>query len=144
MEQSEGYDEMLLRGQGPLPRKSGSAIIAVRGGTDTKARLCDAISRIVSDKQLTQPAAAKLLGINQPKVSALLNKKLTGFSVERLMLFLVSLQHEVVIQVTPQSPTTIRSHRRSKSKVASASRKSRAKQITSPPVAPASQEIAVF
>jgi predicted XRE-type DNA-binding protein len=65
----------------------------------TKARLCAALNRIVERQGLTQAEVAAQLGINQPKVSALLNYKLEGFSVERLMHFLVSLGHDVEILV---------------------------------------------
>jgi predicted XRE-type DNA-binding protein len=65
----------------------------------TKASLCAALNRIVKRHRLTQAEVATQLGINQPKVSALLNYKLDGFSVERLMQFLVSLGHDVEILV---------------------------------------------
>jgi len=66
---------------------------------DTKSRLCAALNRIVERKRLTQAEVAAALGINQPKVSALLHYKLEGFSVERLMHFLVALGHDVEILV---------------------------------------------
>ena len=71
----------------------------------TKLRLSYAINRIVEERRLTQAAAAALLGINQPKVSALLNYKLSGFSVERLMTFLTALDRdvEIVIRKKPRS-----------------------------------------
>ncbi|MGA7858685.1 MAG: helix-turn-helix transcriptional regulator [Terracidiphilus sp.] len=65
----------------------------------TKARLCATLSRIVERERLTQAQVAAALGINQPKVSALLNYKLEGFSVERLMRFLVALGQDVEIHV---------------------------------------------
>jgi predicted XRE-type DNA-binding protein len=65
----------------------------------TKARLCAALIRIVERQRLTQAQVAFTLGINQPKVSALLNYKLEGFTVERLMHFLVALGHDVEILV---------------------------------------------
>jgi len=68
----------------------------------TKLRLGAAIYHIAKDRRLTQAKAAKLLGINQPKVSALLNFRLEGFSVERLMHFLTALEHDVVIQIMPR------------------------------------------
>jgi predicted XRE-type DNA-binding protein len=49
-----------------------------------KAELVRQISNSIDAKDLTQTEAAKLLGIDQPKVSALLNGKLSGFSTERL------------------------------------------------------------
>ena len=72
---------------------------------DTKARLGAAICRIVERRRLTQAEVAAALMINQPKVSALLNYKLEGFSVERLMRFLVILGQdvEIVIKARPRS-----------------------------------------
>src|ERR1039458_1574979 len=66
---------------------------------DPKVRLGAAICRIVERQRLTQVEVAAALGINQPKVSALLHYKLEGFSVERLMRFLVALGQDVEIRV---------------------------------------------
>jgi predicted XRE-type DNA-binding protein len=66
---------------------------------DTKARLGAALNLIVERQRLTQAQVATALGINQPKVSALLHYKLEGFSVERLMHFLVALGQDVEILV---------------------------------------------
>jgi predicted XRE-type DNA-binding protein len=84
--------------------KSSSNVFADLGLPDaaelqTKARLCAALNQIVERRRLSQSAVAAALGINQPKVSALLNYKLEGFSVERLMHFLVALGHDVEILV---------------------------------------------
>lgn len=72
---------------------------------DTKARLAAALQRIARRRRLTQAELATALGINQPKVSALLHYKLEGFSVERLMHFLVALGHdvEIVVRTRPRS-----------------------------------------
>jgi predicted XRE-type DNA-binding protein len=66
---------------------------------DTKARLGAVINRIVQRRGLAQAEVAAALEINQPKVSALLHYKLEGFSVERLMRFLVALGQDVEIVV---------------------------------------------
>jgi len=68
---------------------------------DTEACLGAAIHRIVQRRRLTQAEVAVALAINQPKVSALLHFKLEGFSVERLMHFLVALGQDVEIVVKP-------------------------------------------
>jgi len=47
----------------------------------TKAELAWEIDHIIKKRKLTQAKAAELMGINQPKVSALLHRKLSGFSV---------------------------------------------------------------
>jgi len=72
---------------------------------DTKARLGAAINRIVERRGLTPAEVATALEINQPKVSALLHYKLQGFSVERLMRFLVALGQdvEIVVKAKPRS-----------------------------------------
>jgi predicted XRE-type DNA-binding protein len=71
----------------------------------TKLRLAHAINGVIARRRLTQAAAAEKLGINQPKVSALANYRLDGFSVERLMTFLTALDRdvEIVIKSKPRS-----------------------------------------
>lgn len=54
-------------------------------------RLAVAIQREIVAQEWSQAQAAEVLGVNQPKVSALLKYKLDGFSVERLMNFLTAL-----------------------------------------------------
>jgi predicted XRE-type DNA-binding protein len=71
----------------------------------TKARLCATLNRIVERQRLTQAEVAAALGINQPKVSALLHYKLEGFSVERLLCFLVALGQDVEIRVKAKPNT---------------------------------------
>jgi predicted XRE-type DNA-binding protein len=66
-----------------------------------KAGLVVKIDRTIRQRRLTQAAAAKLMGIDQPKVSAMLAGQFRGYSVERLMRFLVALGHDVEIVVKP-------------------------------------------
>ena len=68
----------------------------------TKTRLALALNRIIKDQALKQVDAARLLGVPQPKVSALVNYRLDGFSVEKLMDFIVALGRDVEIIVRPQ------------------------------------------
>jgi len=72
---------------------------------DVKVRLTVEIVRLINAKRLSQVAAAALLEINQPKVSALKNYKLDGFSVERLMTFLVCLGQRVDINIREHEKT---------------------------------------
>lgn len=76
------------------------------GELHTKARLAMTLNDILSKLRLSQAAAAKRLGIGQPKISALMNYKLEGFSVERLMKFLTALNCdvEIIIKKKPRSP----------------------------------------
>ncbi len=71
-----------------------------------KAELAARILEVVQQRRLTQQSAAKLLGINQPKVSALLNGRLDGFSTERLFRFLNALGCDVRITVSRPHPKT--------------------------------------
>ncbi len=59
-------------------------------------------NRLLTAQKLTQVTAASQLGVSQPKISALKNYKLDGFSVERLMSFLLALGHDVEIRIMPR------------------------------------------
>ena len=65
----------------------------------TKVRLAVAINDIIAGRKLTQKDAAGVLGVSQPKVSALARYRLRGFSVERLLNFVNALDHEVEIVI---------------------------------------------
>jgi predicted XRE-type DNA-binding protein len=69
-----------------------------------KAGLVVRIDRTIRKRKLTQSAAAQLMGIDQPKISAMLGSQFRGYSVERLnlMRFLVALGHDVEIVVKPR------------------------------------------
>ena len=66
-----------------------------------KARLTLQIARIIKDRGLTQTEAARILGIQQPHVSALARNRAGNFSVGRLIDFLTALGHDVEITVKP-------------------------------------------
>lgn len=67
----------------------------------TKTRLALALNRIIKDQALKQIDAARLLDVPQPKVSALVDYRLDGFSVEKLMDYIVALGRDVEIVVRP-------------------------------------------
>ena len=101
--------EMIKETDGAITRGTGN-VFADLGYADaeerqTKLRLAHAINGVIARRRLSQAAAAKKLGVNQPKVSALANYKLDGFSVERLMTFLTALDQdvEIVIKNKPRS-----------------------------------------
>ena len=66
-----------------------------------KAELARKIGRLIVERKLTQSQAASLLGIDQPKISALLRGRLQGFSSDRLFRFLNALGSDVEIVVRP-------------------------------------------
>jgi predicted XRE-type DNA-binding protein len=57
----------------------------------------------IQRRRLTQSQAAAILGIDQPKVSALKQGKLSGFSIERLMRLLLRLGRDIEITVKRRS-----------------------------------------
>jgi predicted XRE-type DNA-binding protein len=68
-----------------------------------KAELARRISGIIAAQNMTQTEAAEMLGIEQHKVAALVNGKLSGFSTTRLFHFLNALGRDVEIVVKPKS-----------------------------------------
>lgn len=66
-----------------------------------KAQLAYRLNQIIEKRELTQLAAAEILGVDQPKVSALRAGRLRGFSVDRLIRFLNLLGSDVEIVVRP-------------------------------------------
>jgi len=69
-----------------------------------KAQLVFKIAEIIQRRGLTQVEAAKLLGLTQPKVSAMLRGQFRGFSERKLIDCLTSLGRDVqiVIKEAPQ------------------------------------------
>jgi predicted XRE-type DNA-binding protein len=65
----------------------------------TKVRLAITINQILASASLSQAAVSEVLKVNQPKISALVNYRLDGFSVERLMNFLNALGRDVDIVI---------------------------------------------
>ena len=71
-----------------------------------KAELAIKIAEILRRRKLTQTQAAAVLGVDQPKVSALIRGRLSGFSIERLLRFLLRLGTDVSITIKPHSAAT--------------------------------------
>ena len=69
----------------------------------TKSQLAFRICDILREEDLTQEQAANKLGVSQPKISALVNGQLQGFSIERLIRFLNALGRDVTITVGRKS-----------------------------------------
>lgn len=64
-----------------------------------KAMLAHQICVAIRERNLTQVKAAEILGINQPKVSALTRGNLDGFSSDRLFRFLNLLGKDIEIVI---------------------------------------------
>jgi predicted XRE-type DNA-binding protein len=72
-----------------------------------KAQLAIRIAGAIRSRRLTQANAARILKIDQPKISRLLRGQLSGFSTERLMHFLTLLGRDIEI-IIKRAPRTRR------------------------------------
>jgi predicted XRE-type DNA-binding protein len=73
-----------------------------------KADLAQKIIDAIRARHLTQVQAADLLGVDQPKISALSRGRLAGFSIDRLLRFLMILGHDVQITIKTRTRSRAR------------------------------------
>jgi predicted XRE-type DNA-binding protein len=80
------------------------ADLGLAGAEDrlAKAELAQKIAAILRKQGLTQAQAAAVLGVDQPKISALLTGQLARFSIEKLMHSLLMLGQDVAITIRPR------------------------------------------
>lgn len=71
-----------------------------------KAQLARAICLLIENEGLSQNAVARRLGVDQPKVSALVRGRLADFSVDRLLRYLLLLGHSVRVCVDSRRATS--------------------------------------
>ena len=64
-----------------------------------KSRLIRFVAEEIRRRDLTQKDAGDLLGLDQPNVSALMNEKLSRFSIQKLMELVGRLGFKVSIQI---------------------------------------------
>ena len=65
----------------------------------TKSNLIRFVAAEIKRRDLTQATAGEILGLDQPNVSALVNEKISRFSVEKLMMFSAKLGFKVSIHI---------------------------------------------
>jgi predicted XRE-type DNA-binding protein len=65
----------------------------------TKSRLMHLVTAEIRKRGVTQSVAGEILGLDQPNVSALMNEKISRFSVEKLMEFAGKLGFAVTIHI---------------------------------------------
>jgi predicted XRE-type DNA-binding protein len=75
-----------------------------------KATLVTQIQLVVKGRNLTQVQAGKLVGMDQPTISAMLRGHISRFSVERLLKVLTDLGQDVELRITPASEGRGRLH----------------------------------
>lgn len=85
-------------------RRGGTNVFADLGLPDAqnqlvKAQLVSRMMDVMKARKLTQTAVAEVIGVTQPDVSNLIRGRFRGYSIDRLMGFLVSLDQDVEIVV---------------------------------------------
>ena len=75
-----------------------------------KAELAILIADEIKRKKLTQKKAAELIGVDQPKISAIIRGHLSGFTIDRLFRFLMALGMDIIIEAKPQISKSIPTH----------------------------------
>ncbi len=75
--------------------------VAAPEETLTKAQIAANICRVIRQRGLSQRQAAEILGVDQPKVSALMRGRLEGFSCDRLLRFLNALGRDIEVIIRP-------------------------------------------
>jgi predicted XRE-type DNA-binding protein len=100
-------DELITRGSTNVFADLGFKDVEER---QTKLQLAYTINQIIDEQDLSQAEAAVRLKPNQPKISALRNYKLEGYSVERLMTLLTALDRDIdiVIRKKPRTRSAAR------------------------------------
>jgi len=74
----------------------------------TKSKLAIAIQSTIEARNLNQVQAAKLMGIDQPKVSKIIRGRLSDFSTERLLNYLIHLGLDIDIVIHKETAHTLR------------------------------------
>lgn len=88
----------------PKIRRGGSNVFADLGLPDAenhliKAQLVSRVMDIMKTRKLTQTETARIIGISQPDISNLIRGRFRGYSIDRLMIFLVALDQDIEITV---------------------------------------------
>ena len=75
-----------------------------------KARIAHLVAQIITKSHMSQKEAAKVLGLTQPKVSLIMNGRLDGFSLERLIMAMTALDRDVEIRIRKKPRTREHAH----------------------------------
>ena len=94
-------------GRGDEITKSSGNVFTDLGFSDAdelaaKVDLARTIRQLVEGRGLSQRAAAPVVGVTQPELSHLWQRRLDGFSIDRLCRMLRALDHDVRIVVRPK------------------------------------------
>lgn len=71
-----------------------------------KLAIAHEISNVISRRKLTQTEVARIIGADQAKVSSLTRGRLKGFSLERLVAYLLCLGYDIDVHISQQRERT--------------------------------------
>ncbi|MDZ4759538.1 MAG: XRE family transcriptional regulator [Alphaproteobacteria bacterium] len=91
-----------------LEQAMSTKVVKTRVNESLQETLCRLICVRVRQLGLSQADVRDLFDLDRPAASRLLNERHHGFSVERLMRFVVLLRHEIDVIVRPLSPRSKR------------------------------------
>ena len=99
MGDAKSREEKWVKGSGNV-----FADLGLANGDDLaiETELLRRIITIVRERKLSQRVAARVLGVDQPKVCALMNGKTRGYSIARMIRFLAALDQDVEIRIKPK------------------------------------------
>ena len=69
-------------------------------GEKLRIDLARAIATTLKRRDLAQVEAAKIIGVDESKLSALIRGRLTGYSVDRLVRYLIALGNDVDVHIS--------------------------------------------
>ncbi len=105
MGDAKSRDEKWVKGNGNVFADLG---FANADDLAIETELLRRIIAIIRARKLSQRAAARVLGIDQPKVCALMNGKTRGYSISRMIRFLAALDQDVEIRIRPKPRSRLR------------------------------------
>ncbi len=76
--------------------------IANPGLEMAKAEIATAIRNSIRSRKLNQKEAAEFLGVDQPKISALMNGKISGYTYDRLLSYLEKFDRRVTLHISSE------------------------------------------
>jgi len=97
--------EAIIRGTG---KRFANLVYPGAEAQHTRLRFAHAINGLIKSRRPTQGAAVARMGVNQPKMSSLVNYRVEDFSVERLLIFLAAhdLYVKLVLNTKPRPRAT--------------------------------------
>lgn len=79
-----------------------------RDVTALKSSLAKTVTKIIQDNDWTCKKAAELIGSTRAHISNLKHGKIRSFSIDRLVAYLVLLEHNVELQISPTPQSRVR------------------------------------